>query len=51
LWCCDKSDFTLPDKTLTVKLGKREAPVIENFDFGADYIIENPKENDGFAVL
>jgi hypothetical protein len=37
---------TLPkDKTLTVKLGKEKPPVIENFDFGADYtIIENPKK-------
>lgn len=33
------------DKTLTVKLGKEKPPVIENFDFGADYtIIENPKK-------
>lgn len=33
------------DKTLTVRLGKEKPPVIENFDFGADYtIIENPKK-------
>mmetsp|Transcript_14755 Transcript_14755/g.40767 ORF Transcript_14755/g.40767 Transcript_14755/m.40767 type:complete len:3812 (+) Transcript_14755:277-11712(+) len=33
------------DKTLSVKLGKEKPPVIENFDFGADYtIIENPKK-------
>jgi len=37
---------TLPkDKTLTVQLGKEKPPVIENFDFGADYtIIENPRK-------
>lgn len=37
---------TLPkDKTLTVQLGKEKPPVVENFDFGADYtIIENPKK-------
>jgi hypothetical protein len=37
---------TLPkDKTLTVKLGKEKPPLIENFDFGADYtILENPKK-------
>jgi hypothetical protein len=37
---------TLPqDKTLTVQLGKEKPPLIENFDFGADYtIIENPKK-------
>jgi hypothetical protein len=37
---------TLPaDKTLTVKLGTEKPPIIENFDFGADYtIIENPKK-------
>jgi hypothetical protein len=37
---------TLPkDKTLTVKLGKEKPPMVENFDFGADYtIIENPKK-------
>lgn len=37
---------TLPkDKTLTVKLGKEKPPIIENFDFGADYtIMENPKK-------
>lgn len=37
---------TLPkDKTLTVKLGKEKPPIIENFDFGADYtILENPKK-------
>jgi hypothetical protein len=37
---------TLPaDKTLTVKLGTEKPPMIENFDFGADYtIIENPKK-------
>lgn len=37
---------TLPqDKTLTVQLGKEKPPIIENFDFGADYtIIENPKK-------
>ncbi len=34
-----------PDKTLTVKLGKEKPPIIENFDFGADYtILENPKK-------
>jgi len=34
-----------PDKTLTVKLGREKPPVVENFDFGADYtIIENPKK-------
>jgi hypothetical protein len=33
------------DKTLTVKLGKEKPPLIENFDFGADYtILENPKK-------
>ena len=33
------------DKSLTVKLGKEKHPVVENFDFGADYtIIENPKK-------
>ena len=33
------------DKTLSVKLGKEKPPVVENFDFGADYtIIENPKK-------
>lgn len=38
---------TLPkDKTLTVKLGREKPPVVENFDFGADYtIIENPKKS------
>lgn len=37
---------TLPqDKTLTVQLGKEKPPLIENFDFGADFtIIENPKK-------
>jgi hypothetical protein len=37
---------TLPqDKSLTVQLGKEKPPLIENFDFGADYtIIENPKK-------
>jgi hypothetical protein len=37
---------TLPkDKTMSVRLGKEKPPVIENFDFGADYtIIENPKK-------
>jgi hypothetical protein len=34
-----------PDKTLTVKLGTEKPPIIENFDFGADYtILENPKK-------
>lgn len=33
------------DKTLTVQLGKEKPPVVENFDFGADFtIIENPKK-------
>lgn len=37
---------TLPkDKTLSVKLGTEKPPIIENFDFGADYtILENPKK-------
>lgn len=34
-----------PDKTLTVQLGKEKPPLVENFDFGADFtIIENPKK-------
>lgn len=29
---------TIPkDKTLTVRLGKEKPPIIENFDFGADF--------------
>ncbi len=33
------------DKTLTVQLGKEKPPLVENFDFGADFtIIENPKK-------
>ena len=41
-----RSLASLPqDKTLTIKLGKEKPPVIENFDFGADYtIIENPRK-------
>jgi hypothetical protein len=37
---------TLPkDKSMTIRLGKEKPPVIENFDFGADYtILENPKK-------
>jgi hypothetical protein len=37
---------TIPkDKTLTVRLGKEKPPVVENFDFGADFtILENPKK-------
>ena len=37
---------TLPkDKTMTIRLGKEKPPVVENFDFGADYtIMENPKK-------
>lgn len=44
---------TLPkDKTLTVRLGKEKPPVIENFDFGADYtIMENPKKTTTSAKL
>ncbi len=41
-----------PDKTLTVKLGTEKPPIVENFDFGADYtIIENPKKTTTSAKL